>query len=240
MNETTKTTQAVDSGVKVNLPVAIEINHAQLVNLLFGVQGVTFIGAEVTTEPDMNKGGRAHANYMYGNVLKDSTIHCMLGFDYEARRDTLAGKQWVAEAIEAAREAGIDEATIASAMGHLKEYSEQSLEHFEAQPRKWGKHMKNPHTGKVSRVMVDHTKEDKDGNKLPETYKQYMQVEVLGAKTPVYRYKGSGQVLSDADMETVRKYLVKQPADDLVIRDYFIGNIRAIRINRAQYKVTNN
>ena len=125
-------------------------------------------------------------------------------------------------------------------MGHLQEYSTQSIEKFEAKERGWGKHMKNPHTGKTSRVMVDHTKKDDDGNLLPETYKQYMQVEVMGAKTPVYRYKGSGQVLSDTDMATVREYLVTAKPDNLVIRDYFVGNIRSIRINRARYKVTNN
>ena len=239
---TEKTVKTVDSGVKVSLPVVakpvVEITKAQLVNLLFGVKGVTFIGADTKTDPDMNKGGRENANYLLGKVDKFSFVSCMLGFDYEARRDTLASKKWLEETIEAAKEAGIPDDVIQKSIGTLKEYSEQSIEKFEAKPRQWGKHMINPNTGKVSRVMVNHTKKDrKTGELLPETYAEYMQVEILNAKSPEYRYKDSGEILTEEDMETLKKYLKPRQEDDLVIRDYAINNILNVRINKAHYKV---
>jgi len=225
-----------DATTKTN--VVTEINTDQLANLLFNVQGVTFIGAETTTIPDMTKGGRARANYMFDNVVKDSTIHCMLGFDYEKRQDSVASKQWVADAVAAAKEAGIDLETIEKSVASLKEYSTQSIEKFEAKPRKWGKHMINPDTGKVSRVMVHHTKLDKVTKQpIPETYTRYMQVEILGAKTPVYRYKDSGEVLSEKDLDCVKQYLTKRPDAPVVIRDYSIENINNIRINGRSFKV---
>jgi len=218
--------------------VVIQLNKAQLVNVLFGVKGVTFIGADTTTIPKMNKGGLQNLNYMFDNVVKDSIVRCMLGFDYEKRQDTEASKQWVKDAVDAAIEAGIDLETIQKSVASLKEYSTQSVEKFEAKPRKWGKHMKNPETGKVSRIMIDHTKIDKKTRQLlPETYARYMQVEILGAKSPVYRYKDSGEVLSEKDLAIVKEYLQPRKDEPITIRDYSIENIKNIRINKQNYQI---
>lgn len=224
------------ANVKNNVAAIVELTTAQLENVLFGVIGVTFVGMETTTVPDMLKGGRSNDNHMFGKVVKDSVIATMMGFDYENRRNTLASKQWVADAIEAATAAGIDVETINSAIAHLTEYSKQSIEKFVAKERQWGKHMINPHTGKVSRIMVDHTK-SKNGQPIPETYKRYVQVEIMSAKTPVYRYKDTGKILSDKDLETVKQYLCRRQDDNLIIRDYSIENVRMIRINKSQYLI---
>ena len=152
MNETT---------TKNDIPVT-KIDTAVLVNILFGVKGVTFVSAETTTIPDMNLGGRERANYMYDNVVKDSTVHCMLGFDYENRLNKEAQKSWVADTIAAAIEAGVPQEIIDKSISDLQEYSETSLEKIEAKERKWGKHMLNPTTGKMSRIMIHHTKKDNE------------------------------------------------------------------------------
>jgi len=238
----TKTENAVVG--KTADSVVIQLNRAQVVNVLFGVKGVTFIGADTTTIPEMNKGGRQHLNYMYDNVVKDSIVSCMLGFDYETRRDTIEAKLWLESAIESAIDAGVDPETLKSSMGRMKEYSTQSIEKFEAKERTWGKHMINPNTGKVSRIMIDHTKSKTvivDGVKtkvlMPETYARYMQVEILSAKSPVYRYKDSGEVLSEKDLEIVKQYLTPRKDEPIAIRDYSIRNIRNIRINKQSYKI---
>ena len=234
----TKTTKTLVVGKKAD-SVVISLNRSQLVNVLFGVKGVTFIGADTTTVPDMNIGGREHLNYMMGNVVKDSIIGCMLGFDYETRRDTIAAKEWFDSAIESALAEGIDRETLDSSMKRMKEYSTQSIEKFVAKKRTWGEHMINPNTGTISRIMIDHTKKDRKTRELlPETYARYMQVEILSAKSPVYRYKDSGEVLSETDLETVKKYLKPRKEDDLLIRDYGIRNIRNIRINGKAYRIT--
>jgi len=233
----TKTENNVAVGKKAD-NVVISLNRAQLVNVLFRVKGVTFIGADTTTVPDMNKGGREHLNYMYDNVVKDSIVRCMLGFDYENRLNKIEADKWVAEAIEAAIADGISPELIKASIGRMKEYSTQSIEKVTAKERKWGKHMLSPITGKVSRIMIDHTKSDKDGNLLPETYKRYMQVEILGAKSPVYRYKDSGEVLSEKDLECVKLYLKPRKDEPIAIRDYSIENIKNIRINKQEYRIT--
>lgn len=240
----TKTENNVVVGKKAD-NVVIQLNRSQLVNVLFNVPGVTFIGCDTTTVPDMNIGGREHLNYMSDNVVKDSVVSCMLGFDYETRRDSIAAKLWLESAIESAVADGIDLETIKKSMGRMKEYSTQSVEKFEAKERKWGKHMINPNTGKVSRILIDHTKSKtvkKDGVSIkvlmPETYARYMQVEILSAKSPVYRYKDSGELLSEKDLECVKLYLKPRKDDDLVIRDYGIRNIRNIRINKQSYRIT--
>ena len=239
MTTKTEQTKIIQSTTKIGaVDVIVQLNKTQLVNLLFSVKGVTFIGANTTTIPRMNKGGRKCLNYMFDNVVKDSTIHCMLGFDYEIRRDTVNAAKWVEDAVNAALDVGIDQKTIDSSIKTLKEYSTQSIEKFVAKKRGWGKHMINPYTGKVSRIMIDHIKKDKKtGQLLPETYARYMMVEILGAKTPVYRYKDTGEVLSEKDLATVKKYLIPSQPDDIVIRSYSIENIKNIRINKNSYRI---
>jgi hypothetical protein len=223
---------------KTSNNVVTEINKDQLANLLFNVQGVTFVGADTTTIPDMNIGGRQHLNYMHGNVVKDSIVSCMLGSDYEKRQNTVASKKWVEETIAAALDAGIPPEIVKNSVASLKEYSTQSLEKFEAKERKWGTHMINPDTGKVSRIMVHHTKLDKVTKQpIPETYARYMQVEIMGAKSPVYRYKDTGEVLSEKDLETVKLYLKPRKDEPVCIRDYSIENVKNIRINGSHYKL---
>jgi len=228
---TTETKNTVIGTIQNTVTFVTVLTLDALANILFGVKGVTFIGADTTTIPDMNKVG----NPFFGNVVKDSSVCCMLGFDYETRRDTLASKQWLDDAIDAARSAGIADDVIKQSMESLKEFSEQSIEKFESKPRKWGKHMINPHTGKVSRIMVHHTKKDQNGQEIPESYKRYMQVEILTAKTPVYRYADTGNILNDADLTVLKQYIKSKTDEPIIIRDYAIENINRIRINKREY-----
>lgn len=227
------------AGVVAIPKVKIRLTRDQLVNILFGVKGVTFIGADTTTIPDMNKGGREHLNYMHGNVVKDSTIRCMLGADYAGRRDTIAENEWVADAVAAAIAAGVDPEMVTKSVKTMKEYSEKDIEKFVPKKRIWGKHMLNPYNSKISRIMVHHTKLDKETRlPIPETYKRYMQVEILGADSPVYRYKDTREILSDTDLACVKKYLSVRSDDDLIIRDYCVENINVIRINKNEYELS--
>jgi hypothetical protein len=219
--------------------VVTQLTRSQLVNVLFLVKGVTFIGADTTTVPDMNIGGRQHLNYMYDNVEKDSIIRCMLGFDVENRYNKIEADKWVEEAIEAAIADGLSPELVKASIGRMKEYSTQSIEKVVVKERKWGTHMLSPITGKFSRIMIHHTKKDKKTDELlPETYKRYMQVEILGAKSPVYRYKDSGEVLSEKDLECVKLYLKPRKDEPITIRDYSIENIKNIRINGKSYRIT--
>ena len=222
--------------VVINNVPSTKIDTSILVNILFGVRGVTFVSAETTTIPDMNMGGRSRDNYMYDNVVKDSTVHCMIGFDYENRLNKEFQKKWVEDTIDAAIMAGISKSIIENSIESLKEYSKTSIEKIESKERKWGTHMINPTTGKTSRIMIHYIKKDKEtGIEIPETYKRYMQVEVLGAKTPVYRYKDTGKVLNDADMACVKSYLKPRRDEPIIIRDYCVENIKKVRINKRQY-----
>jgi hypothetical protein len=232
----TDTNTAVkDSNLTVKLQNAIEITMAQLVNILFCVKGVTFCGVNASVIPKMNKGGRACANTMFGKVGKKSRIGIMIGNDYENRVDKVNADKWVNEAIEQARLAGIPEATIQASITDLKAHSAEAVGEYEAKPRKWGTHMLNPYTGQSSKIMIHHTKKDKAGKELPQTYARYMQCEILSAKSAEYYYLDSGLPLTDEDMAVVRQYLVVRPEEDIKIRDYSIENITRIRINKTEY-----
>lgn len=245
MEKTETKIAVVDSGLKVNLPKAVKdvaiatvITMEQFVNVLFNVIGVTFMGCNTLTVPDMNKGGRANSNYMFGKVLKKSVVHVMMGFDYENRVDSIASKKWLDDAIACAVAAGVDMDIINQSISDLKEHSKQSIEAYEAKERKWGKHMLNPYTGKTSRIMIHHTKKDKVTKELlPETYKRYMQVEILSAKSPEYVYADTLEPLSADDLLCVKDYLKPRKDEGIVIRDYAIENIKAVRVNKTHYKI---
>ena len=218
---------------------SIRLTVDMLVNILFGVKGVTFISAKTTTIPSMTKGGIKHLNYMLDNVVKNSHIHCMLGYDYENRINKIAQKAWVADAMAAAIAAGVPESKAKDSIENLQKYSQTSLEDIKlkAEKRNWGEHMFSPFTGLISRIMLHHTKKDKQGILMPETYTRYMQVEILSAKTPVYRYKDTGKILSTVDLACVKKYLTKKQEQKILIRDYAVENINSIRINKKEYQI---
>jgi len=205
MQTTATKTKVVDSGIKVVLPEAKTISKNELIGIVREQKGHTFIQIFATTDVRMNKGGKANTNYLLGNVVKDSEINASLDFEYEN--------------------------SVNSAL--RKEGKEDT---FEAQERKWGKHMIIDYVFDIetlefvpvySRSIIEH---EKDGEK-----RYYLQLIVRTAKSPTYRYKDSGEVLSEKDLETMRSYMPTRKAETVVLRDYRIDNVSRIHMNKEQY-----
>jgi len=235
MQKTENNTKAVDSNVKVNLPVYTKISKNNLVVELMGQKGATFIQLHSTTEPKMNKGGRECSNTMFGKVVKDSITNCIVGFSYENMVNNALNKEFKMALIDA----GFDPETVKT------KPSDSSS--FVAAKRQWGEHMVIDHVFDIeslewkkirSKTLIQH---EKEGEK-----RFYLQVGVLGSETPVYRYKDSGEVLSDVDLEIVKSYIPttkegeRQGLDKpIVVRDYRVDNVKKIHINKNKYVLNN-
>ena len=183
----------------------IEITKNQLINILREQKGSTFIQLFSTTDVKMNKGGRENTNYLYGNVVKDSESNGIIDFEYEN-----------------------------SVNNALKKEGKEA--DYKIGDRKWGEHMiidyifdtETLEFKKVySRIIIQY---EKDNEK-----RFYLQISIQSTKKPTYRYKDSGEELSEKDLEVMRSYMPTKKEELVVIRDYRVDNVKRIHINKAQY-----
>ena len=206
-----KTKQAVDSGVKVQkVDTAIEISKNELIGILIKQKGHTFIQLFATTDVKMNKGGRENSNYLYGNVIKDSEVNGGVDFEYENAVNNALKRE-----------------------GKNPDY--------ELGKRAWGEHMIIDYvfdietlefTPVYSRILIEYIK---DGEK-----RYYVQMAVQSAKKPTYRYKDTGEVLSEKDIEVMKSYISDKKEELVVVRDYRVDNVTRIHINKGQYILNQN
>jgi hypothetical protein len=208
MNETTTKTDGIVVSSVETLPKTITKN--ELINIVREQKGYTFIQLFATTDVKMNKGGRENTNYLFGNVVKDGNVNAGLDFEYEN-----------------------------SVNNALKKEGETP--DFVSQPRKWGEHMiidyvfdkKTLEFKPVfSRSIIEHIK---DGEK-----RYYLQLKVNPekCKKAVYRYKDSGEVLSETDKAVMYSYMPARKEEIVVLRDYRIDNVKRIHINNEQYIIS--
>jgi len=212
---------------------AIVINQADLRERLLRVNGTTFIQLSSTTELKMNKRG----NPLHKQVVKDSITNCIVGFSYTNMVNNARGRELTAEVREACLEAGVSEEILAQFEGEVKEMTENSAATFKAKSRQWGTHVRDPYSGKLSRILVEHTNKDNQHN-------YYLQVAILGTKPAVYRYKDTGDELTAADLAIAKSFIPKKKEGErqglkkpIIVRDYLLGNITRIHLNTAQYKM---
>ena len=57
-------------------------------------------------------------------------------------------------------------------------------------------------------------------------------------KKAVYRYKDSGEVLSETDKAVMYSYMPARKEEIVVLRDYRIDNVKRIHINNEQYIIS--
>ena len=78
-----------------------KINLKQLVGILLSLRGHCFLQLFATTPVRMNKGGRNHDNYLYGNVLCENQVNGSVEFEYENAVNNALVRQGEAPEFEA-------------------------------------------------------------------------------------------------------------------------------------------
>lgn len=213
--------------------VVTQISIRELIDRLWAVRGTTFIQLSATTEPKMNK----RENVLFGNVVKDSITNCIVGYNYENMVNNARKRELTADVKQACLDAGVPIEVLQQFESEVKDIADKSTKEFSAAERKWGKHSVSKITGETSRILIEHT--TKDGE-----HRNYVQVAVLGTKTPVYRYKETGEVLSDADREYIKQFFPKRKEGErqgldkkVIVRDYRIDNVRKVTLNKTYYSL---
>jgi hypothetical protein len=194
---------------KTKTDVAVEITKNQLINILRGQKGSTFIQLFSTTEVKMNKGGRECSNYLYGNVVKDSESNGIIDFEYENSVNNALSRNGKNADCE------IQDRVWGK---HMIIDWVFDMETLEFKPV-------------YSRIIIEH---EKDNEK-----RYYLQISIQSAKRPTYRYKDTGAELSEKDIEVMKSYMPTRKTELVVLRDYRVDNVKRIHINKAQYVLNN-
>lgn len=115
---------------------------------------------------------------------------------------------------------------------------EEIFDDFTPESRKWGSFIDNPHIGKTSKTVLEHT------NKSGE-YCQYVQMRTLETRSVSYEYIEDGRELTAEEIRELETFFppYRQAATQgtekpIVVNDYKIGSIEMLSMNNVLYVVT--
>jgi len=220
--------QTVRTQKQVKIKPEIIISQETLLTVLYNIKGATFVQIKTITEPDMRKTNNPYC----GNILKESDSNVMLGFNYE----NIVNNARVKDAIKDAENVGVDIETLNSLMEVFNTSVKEFVPDFEQKEHKWAIHSKNPETGKLSRIIMEHKNDES---------RKYVQVWILNTQKPVYKYKDSGEILNGQEIEEMKSFLSKKSSNkehqglkkEIIIRDYMIKNIKQINMNKTNFYI---
>lgn len=226
-------------GQVVTRDVKVAITSEQFVDMLHRVKGVTFASFETNTCPKMNKRGNEK---FFGKVEKLCKVFVMLGADYE----NCVNNTRIDEIVDEALAIGIDNELIKRFLDkktrkELEATAEEINTPFEAKPMPWGHFIVNPLTGKISRIMIEHTPEETG------LLTKYVRTIPLGSESPIYRWKESGIALTEAEVAEMKTFFpgkhsnadwqgVKEE-NEILVRTYQLPNIYEVKMNKTHYAV---
>jgi hypothetical protein len=223
--ETTKKTDVI----AVNRDIYTAIDSVDLQDLLTdsAERGTTFVKMFTNTVPAMRKTN----NPFFDNIIKSSQTVCMVGFDYENVVNNARAKEAFAMAVDYfAEQLDISKKEAKKYIESLLPKANSKVRDFQAKPRVWGNH--------INSILIDHT------NKAGQ-YNVYIQVWVLHSQKPVYKYADNGKALEGKELDSMKSFLSKRSSNaghqglekEVVIRDYNIGNIDKIHLNKQKYSI---
>jgi len=228
---TTKTavkTRAVE--VKREIYTSIETKDLEGLLTATSKRGTTFIKMFTETKPAMRKTNNPYLD----NVVKNSQIVCMIGFDYENVVNNARVKEAFNLAIDYfAEQFEISNKEAQQYLESLMPKANSKVRDFRAKERIWGTHKNS--------IIIENTL------KKTGEYKLYVQVWVLHSKKPVYKYIDDGKELTGNDLDEMKTFLLGKTSNakhqgldkenEVIIRDYDINNIDKIHLNKEKYAI---
>jgi len=183
----------VADGVANQTGHAMKITNAELEAKLRDLQGATIVSLIAQTVPDMYK----TANPYWGKVHKLSRVKGLIGVRYENSVNRQREREWSPEA----------------ETGHVQ--------HFEAKPRAWGKHI-------AGTPLIAHNG------------KLYLEVKVETVLQTQYRHVETGKELFDVGpfLRKRSKSSGRQQVERaVVLRDYKLESIVELRLQGEIYSI---
>lgn len=212
--KTRKSAEAVTTKATVVVKIAIR----DMVDRLLKVQNTTFVQIWQTTEPSMKKTG----NRFIDKVIKKNCLNCLIGYQYEqmvnnarVKEDKRITKEDREIKLKENKEQLIDAMILAGVPRHKaiaffadmeKSISENQTE-FVSAGLKWGKYMTDPVTGEKSRCIIEHTPAS---GQWQDVHGYYIQAAIMHSSEPVYRWKKSGKMLTENEIEEMKTFFPKK------------------------------
>jgi hypothetical protein len=233
----TQTAHSTQVVISQTLP---RISHVELLQMLYGVKGATFVSAEIWTEPAFQgkKADNRFWNSFNGTsrVVKRGRPFGMIGFIYQNVINNAQDR----EVVQAARENGIGQEQLETFLGGLgKGVGDLKDGEFKPAKHKWAIHCDNPVQGGTSRIVMMKEK-NPDENR-------YMMLWCMGTKFAEYRWADTREKLDDGDLVELSPWLKGKSSNakhqglcvenEVVIRTPSIFNVSEIQIGGKNYQV---
>ncbi len=224
---TKKTAEQIKTKTKIIINTDIE----SVVSRFLDLTSTTFIQLWQVTEPKMNKTG----NLFYGEVTKTNCLNCVTNYNYQNMVNNARSKEAMQTLRIAMENAGVPTDKIDLFFTGAKSDIAENAERFESDGLPWGAYVDD------SKCIIEHT--PKSGV-FAYSKGFYIQVAVMHSADPVYRWKESGDLMTDdkiAEMKTffpVKKDGGKQGlAKPYIIRSPRWETIENVSLKGVNYNI---
>lgn len=218
MAKTAVKTRKSAEAVKTKATVVVKIAIRDMVDRLLKVQNTTFVQIWQTTEPSMKKTG----NRFVDKVIKKNCLNCLIGYQYakmvnnarekENKEIKVEDKKIRLEEnreqlIDAMILAGVPRYKAMAFFADMEKSVDEDATEFVSTGLKWGEYMTDPVTGEKSRCIIEHTP---GSGRWKDIHGYYIQAAIMHSSEPVYRWKESGKMLTESEIEEMKTFFPKK------------------------------
>jgi hypothetical protein len=213
--------------------VVVATTIMDMVGRFLGLKSTTFIQIWQKTETISRM--RKTGNRFAGKIYKLNCLNCVTNYDYENMVNKARSKESMADLKTAMITAGVPDDKIEDFFKIAKSDITENAETFKSAGLKWGEYLDN------SKCVITNT--PKSGQ-WADQFGHYLQVCVLNYATPVYKWLGSNETLTDAEVVEMKSFITPaKPSsrqglkNEKVIRSPRFDTMVSITMNKHNYKL---
>ena len=237
----TTATKIRATAVKTKATTVVVSTIMAMVSRFLELKSTTFIQIwQITTKISrMRKTG----NRFFGEVEKWNCLNCVTEYTYENMVNHARSKESMAKLRQAMVDAGVPIDKIDLFFAGAKKDITDNAETFKSAGLPWGEYVEG------SKCLILHTPKSKaDGGTSPFAGKEghYLQVAVLNYASPVYKWRESGDELSEAELVEMKTFITPKKdegarqglAKPYIIRSPRFETIKSVSLNKVNYQLS--
>lgn len=237
--------------VKTTKTTVYPISIRDFVDVLLGFKSVSFCQIWQLT--------RIHGlpvGSIYNEADKANALNCIFEYDYEKMVNNARDREYLADIRESILAAGVPADVLADFEKQIKAMAEKAIEKIKAKAIEngeepdfksaglsWGEYFTDPRTGRTSKTVLTHTPKDKK-SPFCGIFGYYMQTAVIHAAEPVYRWRKTGELLTDAEVADMKSQLPEKKEGErqglkkpYIIRSPRLETVTAITVGGTYYEL---
>ena len=256
MKNQTEETTAVDSGVKVSLPpaktkktatevktrakIVVEATINDVVKIFLQLKSTTFVQIWQTTTSisRMRKTGNSK---FHGNVKKINCLNAVTNYTYENMVNKAKSKEAMTGLRQAMVDAGVPTDKIDLFFTGAKADITDNAETFNSSGLPWGEYVDD------SKCIIKYAPADDGKSPFAGVDGYYVQLAILNYATPVYKWIGSNEELTAAEVEEMKTFITPKKDEGkkqgltkpYIIRSPRLDTVKAVTLKGTNYRLKN-